>query len=472
MSNDYIDELVNRLFQELFGDRFLEVVLNPCLKEEKIVDGIIKRLEKDSKKFEMLMKRQTSREQQKLKMDFEMKDHFYFSRLQFVCAESALSPLFALIALQHDQISGFCIQKLQQNKTNLKNSYLFAAACCNGNEVLLKSFTKEQTSELKEEMWDNMFPVHVISVFHNHNLIDDIIKNSNEANMFTTDDPPFTPLSLASLNSMEDEEECFTAAALRRDKTVERLIQKGADVNLCRKNEDWSICPLLGACLNGHETTVQLLLNNSAEVNLCTKDGSSPLWAACHKGRESTAQLLLNNSAEVNLCDKDGIGPLHIACYNGHESIAQLLLKSGAEVNLCDKNGEGPLHKACGHDSTAQLLLNNGAEVNLCTKDGSSPLRAACYNGHDSTAQLLLNNGAEVNLCDKDGDGPLHKACYNGHESTAQLLLNNCAEVNLCNNDGFSPLNIACQNGHDNIAQLLLNNGADSNTCNNGGDGP
>ena len=35
LSDDYIDELANRLLQELLGDRFLEVVLNPCLKKEK-----------------------------------------------------------------------------------------------------------------------------------------------------------------------------------------------------------------------------------------------------------------------------------------------------------------------------------------------------------------------------------------------------------------------------------------------------
>ncbi|XP_078310486.1 uncharacterized protein LOC111133220 isoform X2 [Crassostrea virginica] len=474
LSDDYTDELVNRLFQELFGDRFLEVVLNPCLKEEEIVNGIIKRLGKDSKKFEMLIKRQTSREQQKIKTDFEMKEQWSYSRLEFVCSGSALSPLFALIALQHDQLSIFCLQELQQNKTDLKNSYLFAAACCNGNEILIKSFTKKQTSELNKETWDDMFPVHVISVFHNFNLLDDIIKNSNETNMFTTHDSPFTPLILASLNSMEDKKECFSAAALRRDKTVQRLIQKGADVNLCKKNEDWCISPLLAACFSGHESTAQLLLNYGAEVNLCTKDGRSPLFAACYNGHESTAQLLLNNGAERNLCMKDGRSPLWAACYNGHESTAQLLLNNGAERNLCTKDGRSPLWAACvnRHESTAQLLLNYGAEVNLCTKDGRSPLWTACYNGLESTAQLLLKNGAEVNLCTECGGSPLWTACFEGHESTVQLLLNYDAKVNLCTKDGRSPLWTACFNGHESTAHLLLNYGAEVNLCTKDGRSP
>ena len=94
--------------------------------------------------------------------------------------------------------------------------------------------------------------------------------------MFTTHNHPFTPLRLVSLKSMVDEEECFSAAALRRDKRVQRLIQKGADVNLCTKSEDWCFSPLFTACYNGHESTAHLLLKISAEVNFCTKDDRSP----------------------------------------------------------------------------------------------------------------------------------------------------------------------------------------------------
>ena len=111
----------------------------------------------------MLIKRQTGREQQKVKKDFEMNKQCYYP-IKYVCSGSAFSPLFALIALKHDKISRFCLQKLLQNITDLKNSYLLAAACCNGNALLIKGFTNDQTSELKEEKWNDMFPNHVIGV--------------------------------------------------------------------------------------------------------------------------------------------------------------------------------------------------------------------------------------------------------------------------------------------------------------------
>ncbi|XP_078310484.1 uncharacterized protein LOC144618403 [Crassostrea virginica] len=474
LSDDYIDELVNRLFQELLGDRFLEVVLNPCLKEEKIVNGIIERVEKDNDTLEMMIKRkQTRHKPQNSKLENEQLKKKWCTRLDFVSLEPALSPLFALIAFQHDQISRFCLQKLQQNKTNLKNSFLFAAACCNGSEMLIQIFTKEQTSEFKEEAWDNMLPVHIISVFHNHNLLDNIIKNSNDANVLTTDEIHRTPLILASANDMEDEGKCNLSctAAVRRDETIKRLIQKGADVNLCHVR---GVSPLYMASQKGHESTAKFLLDNGADVNLSTQQDRSPLWTACFQGHNSTAQLLLNKGADVNLCDKDGAGPLHAACQEGHESTAQLLLNKGADVNLCNQEGNSPLWIACfdGHDSTAQLLLNKGADVNLCSKIGTGPLHVACQNGHESTAQLLLKNAAGVNSINKDGISPLHTACINGHESTAKFLLDNGADVNLCDNDGTSPLWAACSEGHDSTAQLLLNKGAVVNLCDNDGTSP
>ncbi|XP_078311118.1 uncharacterized protein LOC144617578 isoform X2 [Crassostrea virginica] len=474
INDDNIDDLVNRLFDELLGDKFIEVILNPCLQEERISNGLITKFKNDQEKLEMMIKAKPKNinYDDTLTNIRNMTEQWY-SRLDFVSSGTALSPLFALIAFQHDTLSCFCLDELKQRKCDFKNRYLFAAACCNGKMDLTEIFTKDLISQYITEEWDNMYPVHIASLFHNYELLNDISRNIKDVNMFTNDDDPWTPLLLASANNSEDEINCRMGelAAHRRDETVKLLIQKGADVNLCRKN---GASPLFIACQNGHESTVQLLLNNSADVNLCEENGCSPLYITCQQRHESTAQLFLNNGADVNLCEEDGCSPLYIACQKRHESTAQLLLNNGADVNLCEEDGCSPLYIACqeGHESIAQLLLNNGADVNLCKKNGAGPLYIACQNGHKSTAQLLLKNGADVNLCEEHGCSPLYIACQNGHESTAQLLLNNGADVNLCQEHGCSPLYIACQIGHESTAQLLLNNGADVNLCEEHGSSP
>nr|XP_022328968.1 ankyrin-1-like [Crassostrea virginica] len=473
INDDNIDDLVNRLFDELLGDKFIEVVLNPCLQEERIRNGLMTKFKNDQEKLEMMIKVKPKN----IKYDDtftnirNMTEQWY-SRLDFVSSGTALSPLFALIAFQHDTLSCFCLNELKQRKCDLKNRYLFAASCCNGKMDLTEIFTKDLISQNITEEWGNMYPVHIASLFHNYNLLNDIGRNIKDVNIFTTDEDPLTPLLLASANNSEDEINCRMGelAAHRRDETVKLLIQMGADVNLC---EEHGAGPLYIACQNGHESTAQLLLNNGADVNLCMEDGAGPLFIACQNGHESTAQLLLNNGADVNLC-KNGAGPLYIACQMGNEGTVQLLLHNGADVNLCREDGAGPLYIACqmGHEGTVQLLLHNGADVNLCMEDGSGPLYIACQMGHEGTVQLLLHNGADVNLCIEGGAGPLYIACQMGHEGTVQLLLNNGADVNLCMEDGSTPLCIACQNGHESTAQILLNNGADVNLCEEDGAGP
>ena len=347
INDDNIDELVNRLFDELLGDRFIEVVLNPCLHEESISKGLMTKFKKDKEKLEMLINsKPTKTEDGGTQTDARNMIEQWYSRLDFVSSETSLSPLFALIVFQHNNLSRFCLDELQQSKFDFKDSQVFAAVCCNGKKEFLQIFTDDQISKNIEEKWCNMYPVHITSLFHNYVLLNDILKHEKDVNMLTDHEDHWTPLLLASANDTEDRRKCRLdeTAARRRDKTVKLLIQKGADVNLCKKN---GASPLYIACQNGHESTAQLLLNNGAEVNLCDKEGESPLFKDCHNGHESTAQLLLNNGAEVNLCNKNGSGPLCIACQNGHESTAQLLLNNGAEVNLCHKEGASPLFIGC-----------------------------------------------------------------------------------------------------------------------------
>ncbi|XP_052704712.1 uncharacterized protein LOC128180618 [Crassostrea angulata] len=199
-------------------------------------------------------------------------------------------------------------------------------------------------------------------------------------------------------------------------------------------NKNTGIGPLNIACVNGHDSTVELLLSKGADINLCMEDKASPLSIACQNGHDSIVQLLLSKGADIDLCKENGASPLYIACKNGHDSIVQLLLSKGADIDLWKENGVSPLYIACKncHDSIVQLLLSKGADINLCIEDKASPLYIACQNGHDSTVELLLSKGADINLCMEDKASPLSIACQNGHDSIVQLLLSKGADINLC----------------------------------------
>nr|XP_034330634.1 uncharacterized protein LOC105344498 isoform X7 [Crassostrea gigas] len=468
LSDRYIEKLGERLYTELFGERVVDVVLNPCLRNENVIEVLQKKIAGHPENHYMLL------ETKKLTIDKQKLDltskTVLMNKLEFLELENEVSPLFVLIVFCHTQLSLYCLNFLEQKHTD-NSSY--SAVCCNGSTELFNYVCKDHAEKSFNKTWGNLCHIHIVSLFHNYDLLYKLIKEGVHVNKKTDNYGGWTPLMLAAGNDIRENDDYNhrETGAERRDKTVQLLLSNGADINLCNKN---GATPLYIACQNGHNSTVQLLLSNGADLNLCDEDGTSPLFVACQNGHNSTVKLLLSNGADINLCREDGVSPLSIACFNGHDSTVPLLLSNGADINLCLKDGTSPLYIACqnGHNSTVQLLLSNGADIILCIEDGTSPLSVACFNGHDSTVQLLLSNGADINLRNKNGATPLSLACFNGHNSTVQLLLSNGADINLCLKDGTSPLYIACQNGHNSTVQLLLSNGADINLCREDGTSP
>lgn len=82
LKDKYIEALGKRLFEDIFGDRLLDVVLNPCLKNKKMIDIFINELKKCPGKLKQLL------EKKKVQMDHEENDQtlnkFFLSRLRFV----------------------------------------------------------------------------------------------------------------------------------------------------------------------------------------------------------------------------------------------------------------------------------------------------------------------------------------------------------------------------------------------------
>lgn len=463
INDKHIDNLGQRFFSETFGEHLLDVVLNPCLRNEKVMEAFLKNLNDNPENLHLLLENKTVQTKtQQLRCTFTSRN-CHLSKLSFVEIEN-VSPLFALIAFCHTDLARYCLEFLQKLQIDNTSYSLFSAVCSNGSIDLFKSYFRDFAGEFLTKKWGNLYPIHIVSLFHNVDILKELIEFGADMNLKTDDDDKWTPLMLAAGNDNGGINENDELSKDRRDETVQFLLNNGADINLCNKN---GYSPLYLACFDGHHSTVEILLKNRANINSCSKNKTSPLYIACLNGHEYTAELLLSNGSDINSNTKDGTSPLIAACFQGHDNIVHLLLKRGANVNSCDKDGVGPFFIACqnGHESTVQLLLKNEAEINSCTKTGASPLLIASQKGHYSTVELLLNNRADFNLCKKNGTGPLLIACQNGHKHIAELLLNNGVDIDLCRKDGTSPLFKACQKGHYDTVKLLLTNGANVNLC-------
>ena len=434
VSDMHINSLVERFLKDIVGDRFMEVVLNPSLRNEKIIDQLIDKLTSNPEKVKLLIQNMKIGHTEQAKNAVFNKT--FFTKLEVVNLIAEISPLAALISFRHDKLSMFCLKELGCVDRKVQKESIFIAVCCNGSRDMFNMFSKEEVELCLREYLTDEFLIHIVSLFGNYEIIPELLSFGVSIN---TKIHKFgsTPLFTAVVN--DDLERDNQNQLSLREETIITLINNGADVNLCNET---GTSPLYKACQYGHDSTVQLLLNNGADVNLCEETGVSPLFIACQNGHDSTVHILLSKGVDVNLCDKTGASPLFIACQNGHDNTVHILLSKGVDVNLCDKTGASPLHIACrnGHESVVHILLCKGIDVNLCDNTGASPLFLACQNGHDSTVHILLSKGVDVNLCDKTGASPLQIAYQNGKDSTMQLLLKNGADLNLCTKTLVNPL--------------------------------
>ena len=161
------------------------------------------------------------------------------------------------------------------------------------------------------------------------------------------------------------------ATGLGLDKLVEKLIQKGVDIN-CQDNEK-----------------------------------NTPLHIAAEKGHVEIAKKLIENKADVNCLDENQQTPLKVATFNGHFEMVKCLIQCKANVNLGESlHWTNSLHAAIGKGYTemAKLLIDNGgANVNakFNTQDNKrfvTHLLYASNTGHLEIAKLLISKGAIVNI--------------------------------------------------------------------------
>jgi ankyrin repeat protein len=243
----------------------------------------------------------------------------------------------------------------------------------------------------------------------------------------------------ADVNATDGRQAMEIASLDGNDRTVQLLIDRGADVT-----DGQALC---SASEQGRDTTVQLLLDNGVNVN--TKDGEA-LMQAVQNDKYTTTQLLLDNGADMNV---RGSEALMVAVYRRHDTIIQLLLDRGANVNT-----EGGLTLVIasenGNDTTVQLLLDSGADVDA---GRGGALRAASSNGRIAVVQLLLDRGADPNARSQLGTTLLQEVMERGYGRLAKELREgyhfgrgDCLESTEMEN---------CYT----IARLLIDKGADAN---------
>jgi uncharacterized protein len=192
---------------------------------------------------------------------------------------------------------------------------------------------------------------------------------------------------------MQPEVEIFAALVRGDTATFERLLEEHPGLANARNENGDTL--LITAAYLGRRDLFDRLVEKGAGVNLFE---ASALGLV-----ERVQERLTDEPALVNAYSHDGWTPLHLASFFGHREVANLLLARGADVNARSKSTRfakenTPLHAAAANRQVgvAELLLAHGADVNAKDGSGFTPLALAANSKNDLLVVILLEKGAQI----------------------------------------------------------------------------
>jgi ankyrin repeat protein len=307
------------------------------------------------------------------------------------------------------------------------------------------------------------------------------------------------------------EEELISAAKEGDMSKIAQLLNKGANINYRKKDEQVTALDL--AILDNNIELTNFLLEHGADVNNTTKNGYTALLVAStpYSGNFDVVDTLIEHGADVNAKSfVEQWSPLLLASTHAFpdESVIRRLVEAGAQINDSNVYGVTPLMSIArfGSDALVEYLLKKGANANLKSADGSfiinmaassaggrfleqlktdlstaakaRRLEATYGKGMDSMADdfseknrsvrpkvvgLLLDYGADIESRDPDGLTPLINAIVAGNTEVVETLIQRGANINVWNAEGETALMTAVWWGQRGIVDLLLKVGANIN---------
>lgn len=258
----------------------------------------------------------------------------------------------------------------------------------------------------------------------------------------------------------------YHAVAINDQEIATVLLDKKAKTG-SRDNDGWSVLHI--AARDGRDKLVQLLCKRGADVNLkASKAAKSPLMMASHTGQAGAAQILIAAGAEVNAVDFEGSNALFLASEAGHSGTVETLLDNGADYTAESKAGVTAMMAAAfqGHLHIIRLFAERGFPMDARSRAlGISPMWTAAMSGKNPVVEFLLDKGANINVTTRNGVSALSAAVENGHFETVRLLLEKGVDQELRSVSRLTALDVAKRSGQFQLVWLI-------NTFNSSGSRP
>ncbi len=260
----------------------------------------------------------------------------------------------------------------------------------------------------------------------------------------------------------DNEAAIYIAARLGRIDMMQRLINKGVDINLVN---DVGASLMHVAAEHGHISILEALTQAGVNRNAQDLNGNTPLHYAAMNGQLLAVQYLVLHDVDVSIKNTSGETAQELALKLNKSDIAFCLQRSGTLIrNSTDRALFANIDN--GQITSVRRRLTIRPELRDATRGGSdSPalqeglMHATVRAGHVEMIACLHSLGVSIDKPNSLNQTPLHIAASLGDTAAVSFLIQNGADICKTDNDGQTAQDLAEIAKHHAIAKLLANSG-------------
>ncbi|WQF85889.1 Putative ankyrin repeat-containing domain superfamily [Colletotrichum destructivum] len=301
--------------------------------------------------------------------------------------------------------------------------------------------------------------------FSGKGAVDAIIKHHVNKRVASPDLQPMFRLGMTPLLVAAEE---TNIEGIPSFEMMEVLLDHGAEVNVSDlENSD---TPLHGAAMVNRIDSARRLLEHGADPNLCNLNSFTPLTVAVRRGHLEMAQLLVERGADVHARDIDGMSLLN-ACADASDHPEMFIWLMSLGLDPCKPDGTGytPLHKVILNNAFPGLVFNHGLDFSRVRDVRKGFLSLVIKSHHrraDGTLRRLFKRLPRENALELANStpgaffSPLCVAVVRNRLDCVSTLLRHGADIDAEGSAEGSALMVACTRHKLKAVKLLVRSGA------------
>jgi ankyrin repeat protein len=150
-------------------------------------------------------------------------------------------------------------------------------------------------------------------------------------------------ISIDNILNVHGESPLLYAIRMKKPKSIELLLERGADIDFQNVNE---VTPLMYAFGENNPELIATLLERGADIDIQDEKGRTALMYAVRKNDPKFFMPLLERGADIDIQDNKGKTALMYAVGANNPEVIATLLERGANKEIQDKDGKTALEHA------------------------------------------------------------------------------------------------------------------------------